>query len=143
MHLMKKIRFPLFGLLLGLSTLTTADDVVPVVSPDNPVDSLGKYELVNIFLGKNLRFPDGSPAAPVDQVESSRVRDRFYSEFTGKSAAQIKAYWSKMIFTGRGQPPKTLDDGNAVKQWVSDNPSAIGYIERSMADETVKILSVE
>jgi hypothetical protein len=62
--------------------------------------------LQDIFLGKTARFPDGSQAVPVDQSEGTIVRDEFYNKLVGKSAAQMKAYWSKIIFTGRGQPPR-------------------------------------
>jgi len=35
-------------------------------------------------------------------------RDDFYNKVTGKSAAQMKAYWSKIIFTGKANHPRKL-----------------------------------
>ena len=66
------------------------------------------------------------------------MRDDFYNKVTGKSAAQMKAYWSKIIFTGKGQPPKEVADNAAVKKLVADSPSAIGYIDKSALDSSVK-----
>ena len=77
-----------------------------------------------------------------DQTAGTAVRDEFYVNFTGKTAAQIKAYWSKIIFTGRGQPPKAVSNSGEIKQLLTKDPSAIGYIERSAVDSSVKVLTV-
>jgi hypothetical protein len=29
----------------------------------------------------------------------------------------MKAYWTKMVFTGRGQPPRELPNSAAVRRW--------------------------
>ncbi len=34
---------------------------------------------------------------PIDLTEGSAERDAFYFKFSGKSPAQIKAYWSKVF----------------------------------------------
>jgi hypothetical protein len=43
-----------------------------------------------------------------------------------------------MLFTGRGQPPREAPDNAAVRKLVADNPSLIGYIDRSALDASVK-----
>lgn len=131
------------ALALGLGAGSAAADVVAVVSSKSPVTALSRNQVVDIFLGKTSRFPDGEQAVPIDQVEGSPARDEFYSKFTGKSAAQIKAHWSKIIFTGRGQPPKEVSNSNEVKKLVVQNPKVIGYIERSLVDGNVRVLLSE
>jgi ABC-type phosphate transport system substrate-binding protein len=68
------------------------------------------------------------------------VRDRFYAQYTGKSPAQVKAHWSKIIFTGRGQPPVQAANNAEVKKMIAQNPSAIGYIDQSLVDESVRVI---
>jgi ABC-type phosphate transport system substrate-binding protein len=118
-----------------------AEDVVPVVSAKSPVTSLSPNEVADIFLGKSSRFPNGAPAVPIDLVEESPVRDRFYAQYTGKSPAQVKAYWSKIIFTGRGQPPRQAATPGEAKKLIAENPNAIGYIDSSQVDGTVRVLA--
>jgi ABC-type phosphate transport system substrate-binding protein len=131
----------LFGLALSLLLGATARaDVVVVVSPKNPVTSLSKSQVTDIFLGKTVRFPDGELAVPIDQEEGSPARAEFYATFTGKSAAQIKSHWTKIIFTGRGQPPMAVLNSTEVRHLIAANPRSIGYIERSAVDSSVKIL---
>jgi ABC-type phosphate transport system substrate-binding protein len=132
--------FALAGLALGAGAAPPAEDVVAVVSAKSPVTSLNANQVADIFLGKTSRFPDGSQAVPIDQVEDSPVRDRFYAQFTGKSPAQVKAHWSKIIFTGRGHPPRQASSGAEVKRLIADNIHAIGYIENSLVDATVRVL---
>lgn len=83
-------------------------DVVVVVSAKSPVGNLTAEQVSQLFLGKTSTFPGGAQAMPIDQAEGQPPRDEFYTKITGKSAAQVKAYWSKIIFTGKGQPPREL-----------------------------------
>lgn len=128
------------GLALSLDAGAAVADVVAVVSARSPVTALSKNQVVDIFLGKTAVLPDGKQAVPIDQAEGSVARDEFYARFAGKSAAQIKAHWSKIIFTGRGQPPKEVSNSIEVKKRVVENPNAIGYIEQNMVDSTVRVL---
>ncbi len=137
---MNRLGLAVAGLVLSLNCRASMADVIAVVSARNPVTSLSKEQIVNIFTGKSTLFPNGEQAQPVDQTEGVVTRDEFYLTFAGKSAAQIKANWAKLIFTGRGRPPKTVLNDSEVKKWIAENPNAIGYIQRNMVDASVKAL---
>ena len=140
MALLHRIGWTLIGLALSLGSGAAGADVVAVVSAKSQAASLTKAQVADIFLGKAIRFPDGTRAMPLDQPEGSAVRDEFYDKVAGKSAAQIKAYWSKIIFTGRGQPPPTVSNATEMRKRISENPAAIGYIDREMVDDSVKVV---
>lgn len=143
MIMISRLGSALIALSLAMSSGQATAEVVAVVSAKNPVSSLSKNYVADIFLGKTSKFPDGSRAMPVDQSEGSAARDAFYLQFTGKSPAQVKMYWSKMIFTGRGQPPHEVPNGVAMKKHLVEHPDEIGYIERKLLDDTVKVISTE
>jgi ABC-type phosphate transport system substrate-binding protein len=138
--LISRIGWVAIGLALCLSGAVVKADVVAVVSAKSPITSLSMSQVADIFSGKASRFPNGVQALPIDQAEGSAIRDEFYSKVVGKNAAQIKAYWSKIIFTGRGQPPPIVSNNIEMKKRISDNPAAIGYIDRSLVDESVKVV---
>jgi len=117
-------------------------DLVVVVSARSAVTALRTDQVAAIFLGQALRFPDGVEAAPLDQRIGSAVRDEFYLRIANKTPALLKAYWSKMVFTGRGQPPGELADSVAIRRKVADDPDAIGYIERGALDPSVRAVLV-
>jgi ABC-type phosphate transport system substrate-binding protein len=119
-----------------------AAELVVIVSARNPVAALRADQVAAIFLGQSARFPDGTEAVPYDLRIGTPMRDEFYARVTSKTPALLKAHWSKMVFTGRGQPPAELPDSAAVRRKVADDPGAIGYIERGALDGSVHAVLV-
>lgn len=142
MRLQMRIGTICIGLVLGVGGAAGEADVVTVVSAKSPITALSKGDVTDIFLGKVIRVAEGAQAIPIDQPESSTVREEFYRETTGKTAAQLKAHWSKILFTGRGQPPRTVPNSAEVKKALAANPFAIGYIEETEIDPSVRVLRV-
>jgi ABC-type phosphate transport system substrate-binding protein len=128
------------GLTLSLGSAVVKADVVAVVSAKSPITALDKSQVADLFLGKTGRFPNGVQAVPIDQAEGFAVRDEFYEKVLARTAAQMKAYWSKIIFTGRGQPPPSVSSDVEMKKRISENPAAIGYIDRSLVDNSVRVV---
>ena len=127
------------GALLVSANLAWAD-VAVVVSAKSGAAALTKQQVSDLFLGKASTFPDGKQAVPIDQAESSAFRDEFHSKVTGKSGAQLKSFWSKQVFSGKGTPPKEVGNSAEVKKLVADNPNMIGYIDKAAVDGSMKVL---
>jgi ABC-type phosphate transport system substrate-binding protein len=127
----------LAALIVGVSSRA---EVVAVVSSKSAITALSKSQVADIFLGKVNRFPDGILAMPIDQAEGSLERNEFYAKVADRSPAQITAYWSKMIFTGRGEPPRAVSNDIEMKKRIVANPSAIGYIDDKLVDGSVRVL---
>jgi len=113
-------------------------ELVVIVSARSSVDTLRAEQVAAIFLGQSARFPGGALATALDQPIGSAERDQFYVRVAGKSPALLKAHWSKMVFTGRGQPPRELPGSAAVRRAVADDPGLIGYIDRETLDPSVR-----
>jgi ABC-type phosphate transport system substrate-binding protein len=122
----------------GLCQGAAAGDLVVIVSSKSPVNSLRQEQVADIFLGQIANFPGGAEAVALDQSIGSAERDEFYSKVASKTRPLVKAYWTKMIFTGRGQPPKEVGGSSAIRKMVADNPNLIGYIDKSALDPSVK-----
>lgn len=120
------------------ATPAFAADLVVVVSSKSPVTMLRADQVAAIFLGQTARFPEGGEAVPVDLRVGSPLRDEFYSRVANRTPVLLKAYWSKMVFTGRGQPPAELPDSATVRRKIAENPELIGYIDRSALDPSVR-----
>lgn len=132
-----------FALMLNLVAGAAYAEVVVVVSKQNPVDTLSRTELTDIYLGRAQRWPNGEPVVPIDQTESAPAYEGFYSEYLERSPAQIKAHWSKLIFTGRGRPPRSVGDGEAMAEIIADNPNAIGYIDSELVNDRLRVVRIE
>lgn len=126
------------GLTLALQAAQA--ETVVIVSAKSSCGTLAAGQVADIFLGNSNTCPGGAAVTPVDQAEGSAAREEFYGKGLGKTAAQLKAHWSKMIFTGKGKPPKDVGDSAAVRKLVADNANAIGYVERGAVDASVKVV---
>ena len=113
-------------------------EVVVIVNPKNAAASLSAEQISALYLGNATTFPDGSSAALSDQPEAAGIRGDFYQKATGRSSAQAKATWARLTFTGKATPPKELKSDADVKAFVAADPKAIGYIDASAVDGSVK-----
>ncbi|AEF99727.1 hypothetical protein [Methylomonas methanica] len=104
----------------------------------NGIESLTAKQVQDIYLGRSRMLPNGKFALPIDQP--SPLRAEFYEKLTGRPVEQINAYWARIMFTGQASPPQQLPSDDAVIQTVRQNEGAIGYINKSSVDETVRIL---
>ena len=133
---MKKIviSLALSALAMASFALSASAETVVIVSQKNPATRMFSEQASQFFLGKSTLF------TPVDQAEGSPIRADFYRKVADKDAAQVKALWSKLVFTGKGTPPKEYASNAEVKKAVAADPKAIGYIDKSAVDDTVKVI---
>ena len=117
-------------------------EVVLVVSKKATVSALTRQQVADIFLGRTASYPNGMRVIPIDQQEGSDVREAFYHQYLGRSSEQVRAYWSKIVFTGKGSPPLEISSVERIKRIVRDNPNYIGYIDREVVDPSVRIIEV-
>ena len=134
------IKQTLSALIIATASMVVSAETAVIVSASNANATLDKATISKIFLGKSKSFPDGAQAVPIDQNDGTAARDAFNSNMLGKSASQLKSYWSRLIFTGKGTPPKQSGNDSDVKALVSNNPNMIGYIDSSAVDGSVKVV---
>jgi ABC-type phosphate transport system substrate-binding protein len=108
-------------------------DVVVIVGAKSAVAKMSGDEVSQVFLGKS------SSMKPVDNGEKA-VRSAFYNKVAGKDEAQIKAIWSKLVFTGKAAPPAELATSAAVVKAVANGTNLIGYVDSAAVDASVKVV---
>lgn len=117
-----------------LSATAASTEIVVVVNPKNPASRMFSDQASQFFLGKSNMF------VPLDQAEKSPIRAEFYQKLSGKDISQVKAAWAKIIFTGKGVMPAELHSTAEVKKAIAADLNAIGYIEKSAVDDSVKVI---
>lgn len=132
----------LLGVLAGLVSPAGAE-VVVVVSEDSPIDELSSTELTDIYLGRLTRLPNGVTIRPIDQSEQTSAHLAFYQQYLDRTPAQIRAHWSRLIFTGRGQPPKAVNGNTAMAEELRRNPNSIGYMNLDAAPDGLRIVDIK
>jgi ABC-type phosphate transport system substrate-binding protein len=118
------------GFVLAAAAANAAD-VVVIVSAKSSASAMSADDIANIYLGKSTALK------PVDNTSA---RGPFYTAVAGKDEAQVKAIWSKLVFTGKATPPKELGSSADVVKAVAADPGTIGYVEKGAVDASVKVV---
>lgn len=126
---------------LSMFTFSAFSEVVVIVHPSNSA-AVSAKNVQRIFLGKEKKFAGGAAVTPINQAASSAARSEFDTNIVGRSSTQVSAYWSKLVFTGKGVPPKEVANDAAVIAAVAADTSAIGYVDSSSVTGDVKALTL-
>ncbi len=121
------------AVLCGAAAPALAAEIVVIVNPKNPATRMFSEQAAQFFVGKSSLF------TPVEHTEGP-LRNEFSQKVLGKDISQVKAAWSKLVFTGKGNAPKEYASSAEVKKAVAADVNAIGYIEKSAVDDTVKVI---
>ncbi|HSN68985.1 MAG TPA: phosphate ABC transporter substrate-binding protein [Thermoanaerobaculia bacterium] len=137
-----------FAAALFLSVAADAQPGAPVrilvvAHPSANVATLTRAEVSSIFMKRTRSWPDGREIVPVDQRPGSRARETFSRSIHGKSVAYVTRYWQRLVFSGRGIPPREEADDDSVLRFVRATPGAIGYVGGTVAGaEGVTVIEV-
>lgn len=114
-------------------------EVVVIVHPTN--DSvMNMITIRKIFLGKTQSFLNGSKAVPIE-LRKGVARDEFLKIYLRKGDPQLHSYWTRVLFTGKATPPKSFDTELEIKTLVATNPNIIGFIDESLVDSSVRVVT--
>lgn len=113
--------------------------ILIVTSARGAVGELSRQQAEQLYLGRTRSLPDGTAVALAD-LPAGGVRDRFYEQLTGKNPSQIRAYWSRMVFTGRALPPQQVENARELGARLLGNPNLVGYLLAADADPRMKVL---
>lgn len=133
----------LFILLIVLTVSVQAKDtIVVVVNKANPIESLSQSELIDLFMGKYVAFPDDSKARPVELKGNPTVKAEFYRSLVGMPLSSVNAYWSRLHFTGRKRVAIFKENEQGLIAFIVANKQAIGYLPQSHLNENLKVIYI-
>jgi len=136
----KNSGFLLFGLCSMMFFQTSFADVAVIVNPKSSLSSVNQTEVVNLFLSKSKTI-QGERLEPIDQSKGESTRAQFYEKVLSKDESQMRAYWSRLIFSGKGLPPVEIGNDKMMLDKVASDVNAIGYVESSKVNASVKVLA--
>jgi ABC-type phosphate transport system substrate-binding protein len=115
-----------------------AQDLAVIVHLDRS-DDVDLDDLAQIYLKRRHYWANGDRIVPVNRDAESSIREAFTRTVFGTSAWQQVVYWNRQYFMGV-LPPATLASDEAVKRFVASEPLAIGYIDASAVDTSVRVV---
>ena len=124
----------LVSILLTLAAPAARAEIVLVTAIDSTVSELSRDEAEQLYMGRRAALSARGALLLLD-LPTGPVRDQFYRLLTGKNPSQIRAYWSRMVFTGRALPPTESADASDAHRILLENPNAIAYLPATYADD--------
>ncbi|MPY22854.1 hypothetical protein FM037_03925 [Shewanella psychropiezotolerans] len=130
------------GLLILMLTqpIRAEGELLVVVSRESRVDSLTKSEVVDLFMGRYVNFPNGDKAKVFDLAPKSEIKGLFYQRLVNRTEAQIDAYWARLLFSGRNTPPKKTESPGQLIHEIMSSSHAIGYISSQDLTDSLKVV---
>ncbi len=114
-----------------------------VIHTDNLVEEMSAKDVAKLFLRKIKRWNHGESVLPIDLRDDHPTREAFTTGIHNKSVSAIQSYWQRMIFSGRGEPPRKVGNESEVLAYVRATPGAIGYVSGNTAlGVGVKVLKI-
>jgi ABC-type phosphate transport system substrate-binding protein len=124
-------------LLLCIACRANADWLV-VVGAESPIDKLSAKQVADIFLARTRSLDAVGRVTPLQLGDDERYD--FYQRISSKTPAQINSYWTALIFTGKGKPPKVLRDRGQWLDTLSHDPGAISFLDAGQLNPALKVV---
>lgn len=118
---------------------TCFSQVVIIVNPNVPVDSLTKNKLLDLYTGDIRKWDNNQPIVTFDLKPKLKVRDQFFN-LLGKTSSRMKSIWLKKMLAGEGDPPTAMDSEKSLLSKIASTPGAIGFVSKSIVNSSVKVI---
>jgi len=84
------------------------------------------------------KWEDGSPIRVFVMPDDHPLHISFSKNVLHVFPYQLRAAWNRLVFSGTGEEPIIVKSEQKMRAIVGATPGAIGYLSRSMIDESVK-----
>ena len=141
LNIRNAIHAAMLVVLLQWSLPATAVDgrVVVVTHPDNQ-NTITREDLYRLYFGKLRTLPNGQRLIPLVNNGDEDQLKLFASQVLQRSSQQLRSYWARQLFTGKGKPPVRAKDALALKNLIATNPDYVGYLWESEVDGSVRVI---
>ncbi len=100
-------------------------------------------ELKSVLMGETQRWKNGKRViialmktnTPIGKTTSSKVYDM--------SGDELNKYWLALVFQGKSQAPVFFTSVSDLQNYVSQNPGAIGIIDKPVASADIRSITVD
>lgn len=117
-------------------------DVWVVTAQTSSVKETSQKELQALYMGRKRDLNTSDAFEPLDLPRDHPARDAFYSALTGMTAAQVNAYWARLLFSGQTSPPPTLTSEQSMLDRIRKVGNAVGYLGSEPTDSRLRVLLV-
>jgi len=136
--------FPVL-LLLTTGLMTRAQDIqLTVIGNVTGVPSAMKSsELISVLKGEKQRWSDGTKVTIYIMKTTTPVGQSTCKKIYNWSGDKVKRYWLELAFSGKADAPTFCNTVEELESYVSQNPGAIGVVDRNSTSNGVKTILID
>lgn len=138
---------PLVCLLLSMLHISGAawsnESYEIIAHPDVNEKALTKGTLRAIFGMRLHEWPDGAPIRVFVMPDGAPLHIKFSKEKLNVFPYQLRSAWDRLVFSGTGQAPETVNSLDEMLAKVASTPGAIGYLTKSKIGGKVNVLQIK
>lgn len=113
-----------------------------IVHPDNPAAAVDAARLRDAYLKKTAEWNDGRAIRAIDLSPRHGVRELFGRRVLKKTPTQLRYYWNRQVFSGKGVPPTQVDSPKAAVEYVMSHPGAVAYVPIDVDPGEAKVIAL-
>ena len=126
------------------SGISASGGIAIIIHNENPIDDISSGDLARIFKQEKKQWKDGRQVYLIMQEAGSREKEVILKKVFRMDPEELKKFWMAQMFRGEiSSFPKTLSSNAAVKRFVSQVAVAVGFIDASLVDQSIKVLRID
>jgi hypothetical protein len=114
-----------------------------ITNPNVAEKTISKSSLRAIFGMRLHAWPDGSAVRVFVLPDDAPLHIAFSKEKLNVFPYQLRLAWDRLVFSGTGQAPDTVNSPEEMLAKVASTPGAIGYLYKSKLDGRVNVLQIK
>jgi hypothetical protein len=116
-------------MLLPTMPLHADDSKVRLLDSSKNVKHLTTEMVREIFFMRLSSWPDGSPIHVFVLPDNHPLHIRFAKEILGVYPFQLRSAWDRLVFSGTGVSPTTVESEEEMLERIKSTPGSIGYTD--------------
>ena len=76
------------------------------------------------------------------ELKNTSYKEEFYKILTNKNTAQLRSYWTRLIFTGKGKPPKQVESQEELAHYMDNSEVIITYLPLKSVQSNMNVLYI-
>lgn len=127
-------------LLTIYTSISFGQDIV--VNRDNLMETITIHELQDIYFGKKNFWTSEGSLIKISPVYNHGNIKKDFLKMLSISETDFQRHWYKLIYSGKADPPKGVQEDTDVIKYVLGNKGAIGFVTPGNVSERVKVIRV-
>ncbi|MCX9156255.1 hypothetical protein OPU71_08990 [Niveibacterium sp. 24ML] len=120
--------------LLAIPSLRAEEpgSVVVVAGHANTLAMLSREEVTRLYIGERLEG-DKNQLKALELDVPPWAREVFYARLLGRTPVQMRALWARLVFSGKGRPPRIVANVDAALKELEGNASLVVFMPADKA----------